>query len=492
LTARLSGNLNARLSTRLLLNTTAALLLTGALAWAVYAAALYWGTDLLFRRELRGNAERVAAGLRFDAAGALTDLVLEPRFVMLYDALPRDYTYRILDGGGRVVRASGGARQPYLPADGVQRPGEWRMVASGLPLRVLTLAVTAPGCNVQHPARGAVQSTAQGGAQAAARCRYYVQSGRSERFQQIIDANDERTSHAVGMGAAALAMLAFCAVVWSTFRRMLAPLRQVSAAAAGITPEALAVRLSSAGLPSEILPLIGAFNAALDRLEHGYRVQQDFLATAAHELKTPLTLMRAQLEIDGLAEPALLLQDVARMSRQVQQLLNLAECSERQNYVFEAVDASAIAADVAAHLDRLVQHRQVSIMLVADAPPAPLRADSGALFLLLKNLLENAIHHAAAGQTVDIVVTQDGIAVRDRGPGIAPDDMPHLFQRYWRGAHRRDDGAGLGLAICREIALAHGWTLDARNRDAEDDRSAGSGTPAAGGAQFLLRFTAPA
>jgi signal transduction histidine kinase len=460
-----------RLSTRLLANTTAALLLTCALAWAAYATVMHWGAGPMFRHELRGNAERIVAGLRFDAAGALTGVALESKFVMIYDALPRDYIYRILDGEGRVLRASDGARVPYLAGDGALRTGEWSTLAAGVPLHVLTLAAAAPRCARRAPAD----------------CRYFVQSARSERFQQMVDANDARTSQAVGVGAAALAMLAFCIVVWRTFRRMLAPLREVSAAAARIAPDALHMRLgraAGAGLPGEILPLIDAFNAALERLEQGYRVQQEFLATAAHELKTPLTLMRAQLEIDGLADPAQLLQDVDRMGRQVQQLLNLAECSERQNYVFEPIDAGAVARDAAAHLERLAQRRQVEIAVSAGAAPTPLRADRGALFLLLKNLLENAIHHAGPGQRVQLCVGADHIAVRDRGPGIAADDLPRLFQRFWRGAHRRDEGAGLGLAICREIALAHGWTLDARNRaDADDDG-------ASGGAEFLLRHPA--
>ena len=81
------------------------------------------------------------------------------------------------------------------------------------------------------------------------------------------------------------------------------------------------------------------------------------------------------------------------------------------------------------------------------------------MFTLLKNLLENAIQHAPAQTVVHVEVLRDGLTVRDWGPGVDGAQLPLLFERFWRGAHRRDHGAGLGLAICQEIAQAHGWHL---------------------------------
>ncbi|WP_431262384.1 sensor histidine kinase [Roseateles chitinivorans] len=92
-------------------------------------------------------------------------------------------------------------------------------------------------------------------------------------------------------------------------------------------------------------------------------------------------------------------------------------------------------------------------------------ADRGALFTLLKNLLENAIQHAPAGSLVSVEIEADRLSVRDRGPGVTPHQLSRIFGRFWRGAHRRDHGAGLGLAICQEIAEAHGWTLSAQPED---------------------------
>jgi two-component system, OmpR family, sensor histidine kinase QseC len=209
-------------------------------------------------------------------------------------------------------------------------------------------------------------------------------------------------------------------------------------------------------------------------------VQQEFLATAAHELKTPLALIRAQVELMAAGkEPDMLLQDVEHMTRQVQQLLLLAEASETQNYVFAPTDVVAAAREAVDYLTRMSTARGVDLDVVvgtADSAhasnPASARneavmwdADRGALFTLLKNLLENAIQHAPEGSLVSVEIEADRLSVRDRGPGVAPHQLSRMFARFWRGAHRRDHGAGLGLAICQEIAEAHGWTLSAQPED---------------------------
>lgn len=147
------------------------------------------------------------------------------------------------------------------------------------------------------------------------------------------------------------------------------------------------------------------------------------------------------------------------MARQVHQLLHLAEVSDRKNFVFEQLDVDEVVKNSVEHLGRLADRSGVYI--VHNSPPRKVLvlADSGALFVLVKNLLENAIHHSPAGTGVVITVTVDRISIRDRGEGISPDNVPLLFKRFWRGANRRDEGAGLGLSICMEISLAHSWNL---------------------------------
>ncbi|THA41940.1 HAMP domain-containing protein, partial [Streptomyces sp. A1136] len=220
------------------------------------------------------------------------------------------------------------------------------------------------------------------------------------------------------------AMLLFSLIVVATLHRALKPLRKASAAAGQIQVDNLSARLSLEDVPSELTPLFNAFNLALQRLEDGYRVQREFLATAAHELKTPLALMRGQIELDERGDRGALLRDLDHMARQVHQLLHLAEASERQNYVMEQIDLKDIAAEASAQLERLAQQREVHIVGPANEEPVMIAADRGALFVLMRNLIENAVHHAPPGSAVDVDVSVRGVAVRDYGDGIAADAMP--------------------------------------------------------------------
>jgi signal transduction histidine kinase len=203
-------------------------------------------------------------------------------------------------------------------------------------------------------------------------------------------------------------------------------------------------------------------NLALDRLEKGYRAQQDFLAITAHELKTPLALLRGQIEMDGTTDRATLLNDIDVIARQVQQLLYLAEVSEPQNYSITHLNPAAVAADVVDFLSRLANRNEVLLELRLPSTLLNWPADQSALFTLLKNLVENAIQHSPPGGTVTVAVDATGLSVKDQGSGIASEHIPHLFKRFWRGPRESvHGGAGLGLSICNEIAAAHGWTLQA-------------------------------
>nr|WP_222528770.1 sensor histidine kinase [Azospirillum sp. 412522] len=90
-------------------------------------------------------------------------------------------------------------------------------------------------------------------------------------------------------------------------------------------------------------------------------------------------------------------------------------------------------------------------------------ADASAVFILFRNLIENALAHSPAGGEVTVSIANETLQVIDRGPGIAPADMPRLFTRFWRGSARACEGAGLGLSICQEIVLAHRWPINVRD-----------------------------
>lgn len=396
-----------------------------------------WSRTLLAQKaEL--FAERLSEHLRFDAEGQAVGFdaqVIEP---WILTSLATEMQVRIVDEDGRVLYTNGEARplgsapQFRLPPQesvGIEHAG----VAMHLATRTLD-------------ARGR---------------RLAVQVAASERFVGLL----RESFGAPGMRRGVLAMSATFLVVFLVsfqwlLRRSLRPLHAASAAAQRISPSALAERLDATAQPAEIRPLVEAFNQALDRLQQGFEAQQHFLASAAHELKTPLALIRAQVELGRRDEAqAPLLADIDRMGRQVQQLLLLAETSEPLNYQVGAIDPRPILAEVCDVMNRVAGRRAVQVELHADPGLHSWTADRGALFTLLKNLLENAIQHSREGSAVKLLAGKGGFRVTDQGPGIAAHDLPRIFDRFWRGADRRDEGAGLGLSICAAIAEAHGWRI---------------------------------
>lgn len=428
------------LAKKLIASTAATLVIITVAATAFLAATYQWEPELLFRQEMLRNADKIAGSMRFDASGSLSTVALSPKMQLLYEALKLDSIYRILDDQGTVLLASDGVMIPLFAAGTRFDPknavgSDLVLSRSGLRLHVFTKAVSLK------------------------KKTFYIQVARSERMHQAIIGSDSASFMAASGIAAIIAILVFTIVVWFTFNRALRPLRVASDAASRLESNSLDFRLPTADMPAELVPLIDAFNKALGRLELGYRLQQEFLATVAHELKTPLALIRGQIELDGAADRTLLLKDVDLMARQVHQLLHLAEVSDRKNFVFEPVDVGEVARSAVEHLGRLAD--RLSVFILCNAPPEKVvtMADSGALFVLVKNLLENALHHSPVGTGVLITITSDYISIRDHGRGIAPDNLPRLFKRFWRGENRRDEGAGLGLSICEEISFAHDWNL---------------------------------
>jgi signal transduction histidine kinase len=444
------------LANQLLVIYLLAMLFSGLLMAALVAVMLGWQRDALIQRLLHKQAVAVSQGLRFDAGARPVAIAEGSPVLQLYRAVTADsLKYRVLDAQGRVLLAPElGARA--LHPDGVD----------------FDPADTGFAGTVDGQALHVRTARFEQGGQA-----YYVQAAAGEGFTELALNALVMPLQKVLLWAAAISLLVFAAAMYTWLCSTLKPLREASAAAAApaaIGPHSVSTRLASGGVPTEMLPLVDAFNAALGRLETGYRAQREFLGAAAHELKTPLALIRGQIELNGTGDRATLLADVDFMARQVHQLLHLAEASEAQNYVFEDTDLGSLADEVARYLARLADRRNVRIR-VHSAPQAALhRADRATLFILLKNLVENALQHAPEGSSVTLALDAQSLSVSDEGPGIAPEHLPQLFQRFWRGPQRREQGAGLGLAICQEIATAHGWRL-----------SAGNG---ARGARFALAF----
>ena len=228
----------------------------------------------------------------------------------------------------------------------------------------------------------------------------------------------------------------------------LRPLRQISERAARIGPATIGERLSLRSSPKEITPLVVAFNGALDRLEAGLRAQQEFSANAAHELRTPLATLRAQVE--SLLTPDErkdAIEEFDRLSRLITQLLALAEAP------FDLVEvARSLTSDMASTI--LASGRGISF------ESAHQRWDCygtvALVHIALRNLLENAVRHTPPGSEILVSIEMQGqLAVNDDGPGVPQTVQSRLFQRFSK-ADTQSPGAGLGLSIIHRVMVLHG------------------------------------
>ena len=271
-------------------------------------------------------------------------------------------------------------------------------------------------------------------------------------------------------------ILAFAA--WWLIRVSLAPVQRVQREVAARKPQALEP-LSLGHLPEELQPLVGEFNALLQRMDEAFAIQQQFVADAAHELRSPLAALQLQLQLLERAETADARQQamhklaggIERATRLVQQLLTLARQDAQpsthdsdKSTTLPWVDVSALAMQCMADLAELAHSRQLDLGLTEPCDGARhlwVRGDAAALQSLVSNLLENAIKHTPPGTQIDLgwqTGTQHSrLVIEDSGPGIAQADRQRVLQRFVRGstAASQSSGTGLGLAIAQAIALRH-------------------------------------
>jgi two-component system sensor histidine kinase MprB len=245
-----------------------------------------------------------------------------------------------------------------------------------------------------------------------------------------------------------------------------APVRRLTEAAEQVSETRdLSRRIEEHGSRDELSRLASTFNTMLAALEDSARAQRQLVSDASHELRTPLTSLRTNIEVltrdDALApqEREHLLRDVGEqlveMSALVAELVELARGDE-QPALPEDVRLDLVAADA---IERTRRNRpgvtfnpQLEESLVRGVPSTIERAVS--------NLLDNAAKWSPPGGEVDVIVRDGELAVRDRGPGIADEDVPFIFDRFYRAPSARSmPGSGLGLAIVRQVADTHGGTV---------------------------------
>lgn len=281
------------------------------------------------------------------------------------------------------------------------------------------------------------------------------------------------------MVVAPLALLAAAAVGYVLAGRALAPVSAITRLAAAISGHDLHARLNLDLPDDELGQLARTFDGMLDRIEDAFERQRRFTGDAAHELRTPLSLLRSRFD-QTMARPRTNAEyeetileaqtDVARLTGLVNTLLTLARADAGQlSLEYAPIDLAESVVAVREQYEPLAE--EAGVVLVSDTAPTPLVADEDLLVQVLVNLVDNALKHTPPGGRVVLGCRREGPCVRlwviDSGAGIPAEHQARVFDRFYRvdpGRSRAVGGAGLGLAICRSIAEAHGGTIGLSSR----------------------------
>ncbi len=427
-----------------------------ALLFALATAVVIAGAGLAFVLQLRVSVDAsLDPGLRTQVAAVADELGAEGGLGQLGQA-GGIVQVSALDGGLLVGSPEAGA-QPLLD------PAQWAQAAAGEVSftsvvggdRSRILATTAP---------------AGGG-----RVLVVVGTG-----TDVSDAAVERAESALALGGP-LAVLLAGAGAWWLAGAALHPVERMRRQAAEIGDRDLGRRLVVPSTRDEVAALGATMNGLLARLQEALQRERGFVADAGHELRTPLAILRTELELaarPGRSREALIEAvtqagvETDRLIRLAEDLLLLARADNAQPFLRPAPLSLPDLVQAAAHgAGARAAERAVTVTahgpteLTVDADPDRLRQ-------ALDNLLDNATRHAPSGTAVEITVSADRpgmvvVEVVDRGPGFPPEFLPHAFERFHRAeaARTRDGGGtGLGLSIVRVIAQAHGGRAVAGNR----------------------------
>jgi signal transduction histidine kinase len=419
----------------------ARIVLAACAAILVAVALLALGVSVLVENQLRGSLDR---SLRDRAAEVARLSVSAPALVARPGALDtsiggEQLSIEVLDRRGRVLARSLSLGGSFLPsrlvgaviADGRARYADDRLGDQALRLYVAPLPVDS--------------GAASGGA--------VIVAGTTGEIVETLD-RLHLFAALSGLGAAALAAVVSLVLV----RRALRPLERLSDGAAEVERTGdTTQRLPEPHTRDEVGRLAETLNRMLAALDRAREAERRFLADASHELRTPVTALRGNIEYLRRygTEPAALQDlelDAARLSRLVDDLLTLSR-EDASGAFQEEVRLDLLARDMASSDPRVVVDAQA---------PVRVRGDRAALKRALANLLENARSYGPRQGRITVKARQrDGVArlsVRDEGPGLTGDDAAHAFERFWRKNRTGGAGSGLGLAIVKATAERHGGT----------------------------------
>jgi len=293
----------------------------------------------------------------------------------------------------------------------------------------------------------------------------------------------------IAIGSFVLLAISAGISLWA-LRRSLRPLSALANSAVAVSPSNWNLNPPEQARDTlELEPLTQAMTSMLDGLHRAFTQQREFVANAAHELKTPVAILKSTLQSllqrprtsdeyrAGLEDA---LDDMARLETLMHSMLRLARAEQwasgNLRRDLAPIDVGTTCQIAMERLQAVAQQRGVKIEFTANGP-IRLPADADDLELVWSNLLENAIRFSPAGETVWINVRSSGargyVEVADKGPGIPAAQLPHIFERFHRGdaSRARDTGGyGLGLAISKALVEAYGGTIEPQSRPGEGTR----------------------
>ena len=423
-------------------------LMSLALSWLLSLA-----TSNIHNQAMEEQAVSLAEHLAPKPDGSLS-LELPPHLQGLYSQPYGRYAYAVIDESGKTLFSSRKDKSPIFPVD--PAGGTVQFQES----RIGDAAIS--GATIRRSIGGKTVS---------------VQAAEDLANSDVLidDIVDDFYRHVGWITLPILLMLLVIDI--AIFSRALWPLRQASETAQEITPARTDIRLPVEDIPTEVRPLVSAINKALDRLDQGFRLQREFTADAAHELRTPLAILRTRVEtLDDPGVARALRQDIEAMSRVVGQLLDIAELEAFTIDPADVADLQAASAEVAGFVAPLALEQGREIALLGTTAPVLVKGNTEMIKRAIRNLAENAIRHTPKDTVVEFIVEQNGtISVQDRGPGISDEERELIFRRFWRRDRNSQGSSGLGLSIVQRIAELHGATVEVENR-------------VMGGAQFSLHF----
>jgi signal transduction histidine kinase len=428
------------IATILLLELLAALSISG--------AALVYERHVRFRSfdvMLRGRADSLLGAVQ-DAEDTQDNVMLDGTEVNL----PGEDIYQVQDAGGRILGHSPNWTGPRTELLAAKTGRMQRVSVRGKHYRVLRIE----GLRIVDPG--------DKGGGIPRRVTIFYGAPVDHVWGEIWEA--------VGFYAVtSLSLLAISGLlIFWLLNRGLAPLRELAAEASGVSVDSWNFAPPPrARMIKELAPLTVALETVLAGLEHSFLQQRRFVSDAAHELKTAVAVLKSSLQLLTLKQRTAIEYergiersqlDCQRMEETVAKMLTLARVEANSAPAAVSIDLTEVLRQVSQQFESMAELKRLQIRVLAEGP-VMVDIESEQLQLLCGNLLLNALQHSPAGSAIRALARQDGthaeLAIEDDGEGIAAQDLPHVFDRFYRGdpsRSRNTGGTGLGLAICKAIA----------------------------------------